>query len=131
MVLGHPKFRFQSHKITMHLHLLQIHSECNLHFVPKLQEQHSAYFHLFQKLYLRKLLQLAGNTDGKQQVTAVALMHVNTFMDNAKTPNDPAEKAHQMYMNHQIKQFMADPSGFKLPEAPALPDGSPIGCGHE
>jgi len=83
-----------------------------------------------EKLYLRKLLQLAGNTKGNQQVTAVALMHVESFMNNARNPMDAAEKAHQIYMKHQIRQFMADPSGFELPKAPALPDGSPIGCGH-
>jgi len=55
-----------------------------------------------EKLYLRKLLQLAGNTGGNQQVAAMALMHVNDFAN----------------------------SGFELPEAPVLPDGSPIGCGH-
>lgn len=84
-----------------------------------------------EKLYLRKLLQLAGNTNGNQQVAAVALLHVDTFANSTSSRSgSAAEKAHQLYMSHQIKQFMADPSGFELPEAPALPDGSPIGCGH-
>ena len=83
------------------------------------------------KLYLRKLLQLAGNTTGNQQVAALALMHVDAFANSTNSRSGTAaEKAHQFYMAHQIKQFMADPSGFELPEAPALPDGSPIGCGH-
>ncbi len=84
-----------------------------------------------EKLYLRKLLELAGNTGGNQQVAAVALMHVNKMEGFAgRSTVNPADKAHLNYMNHQISQFKKDPTGFKLPEAPSLPDGSPIGCGH-
>ncbi len=85
-----------------------------------------------EKLFLRKLLQLAGNPKGNQQVTAVALLRVNKMASNLNSRNssDAAVQAHQAYMAHQISQFKKDPSGFKLPEAPSLPDGSPIGCGH-
>ena len=84
-----------------------------------------------EKLFLRKLLQLAGNQEGNQQVTAVALFRVNKIAERLTgVSSDMEEMAHRMYMMHQISQFKKDPSGFKLPEAPALPDGSPIGCGH-
>ena len=86
-----------------------------------------------EKLFLRKLLGLAGNTGGNQQVAAVALMKVMELQNsvgNASRSGNPGEVAHRAYMAHQIAQFMKDPSGFKLPESPTLPDGSPIGCGH-
>lgn len=84
-----------------------------------------------EKLFLRKLLQLAGNQEGNQQVTAVALFRVNKIGERLTgVTSDMEEMAHRTYMMHQISQFKKDPSGFKLPEAPALPDGSPIGCGH-
>ncbi|MEM1119198.1 MAG: zinc-dependent metalloprotease [Bacteroidota bacterium] len=85
-----------------------------------------------EKLYLRKLLELAGNAGGNQQVTATALLHVHNFENGLKTRNNTnlADRAHVAYMLHQIGQFKNDPSGFELPQAPSLPDGSPIGCGH-
>ncbi len=85
-----------------------------------------------EKLFLRKLLQLAGNQEGNQQVAAVALFRVNKIADrlSSNSTNDMEEMAHRTYMMHQINQFKKDPAGFKLPAAPALPDGSPIGCGH-
>ena len=85
-----------------------------------------------EKLFLRKLLQLAGNPEGNQQVAAVALYRVNRMERSVNSRNsaDAAEQAHLDYMLHQISQFKKDPTGFKLPKAPRLPDGSPIGCGH-
>jgi len=85
-----------------------------------------------EKLFLRKLLQLAGNQEGNQQVAAVALYRVNKMERNlnSRSSSDAAAQAHQAYMGFQISQFKKDPAGFKLPEAPSLPDGSPIGCGH-
>lgn len=85
-----------------------------------------------EKLFLRKLLQLAGNQEGNQQVTAVALFRVNKMQErlSSNSISDMEELAHRTYMLHQINQFKKDPSGFKLPQAPSLPDGSPIGCGH-
>ncbi|MFK7979207.1 MAG: zinc-dependent metalloprotease, partial [Saprospiraceae bacterium] len=85
-----------------------------------------------EKLFLRKLLQLAGNPGGNQQVAAVALYRVNKMERNLSSRNssDLEEQAHHAYMAYQINLFKKDPTGFKLPEAPSLPDGSPIGCGH-
>jgi hypothetical protein len=41
-----------------------------------------------------------------------------------------AERAHLSYMLGEIRKFKEAPSGYQLPEAPRLPDGSPIGCGQ-
>jgi hypothetical protein len=30
----------------------------------------------------------------------------------------------------EIEQFKDDPTEIKIPKAPKLPDGSPIGCDH-
>ncbi|MEM6321905.1 MAG: zinc-dependent metalloprotease [Bacteroidota bacterium] len=87
-----------------------------------------------EKLFVRKLLELAGNTGGNQQVAATALYQINQLENKFKATNNTnggvKELAHRTYLLHQIGQFKQDPSGFELPKAPALPDGSPIGCGH-
>jgi hypothetical protein len=49
--------------------------------------------------------------------------------NNAHTGKTPAVQAHFRYHLDEIKRFMEDPKEVKLPKAPELPDGSPIGCG--
>jgi len=45
--------------------------------------------------------------------------------DNLSNPIN----GHRYYLNQTIKQFLADPGSVEVSPAPALPDGSPIGCG--
>jgi hypothetical protein len=85
-----------------------------------------------EKIFLNKLLQLASNKSGNQQVAAIALFHVNEMEDVLKSPqkhiNDVEERAHKDYLLQQISLFKKDPGSFKSPASPKLPDGSPIGC---
>lgn len=89
------------------------------------------------KRYLQYLLQLAGDKTINQQVSAIALSYINhyesvTFQTKvfANVPSSP-RSAHYMYLVNQIKQFKAHPNEYKMPKAPDMPDGSPIGCGEE
>ena len=73
--------------------------------------------------------------DIQPQVSATAL---STLIDmeealNSRIANsakNSPDRAHLRYMQEQIMQFRRDPSQFKVPAAPELPDGSPIGCGE-
>lgn len=48
---------------------------------------------------------------------------------NAHTGKTPAVQTHFRYHADQLQRFLDDPKEVKLPKAPKLPDGSPIGCG--
>ncbi|PHN02853.1 zinc-dependent metalloprotease [Flavilitoribacter nigricans] len=89
---------------------------------------------IVQKSTLNHLLQLAGDKSIMQQVSAAALYKITEleadmkgFMDQR---SDAASKAHVTYLLQQISRFKDAPDEFKVPEAPSLPDGSPIGCGE-
>ena len=87
-----------------------------------------------EKLFIRKLLELAANKKGNQQVSAIALGHILAVedwlqSDNART-EDSGEAAHRQYLSMQIEMFKNDPEDFEPPVSPTLPDGSPIGCGY-
>jgi hypothetical protein len=51
------------------------------------------------------------------------------LLSNANTGKTPAVQTHFRYHANEIKRFLDDPKEVKLPKAPKLPDGSPIGCG--
>ena len=40
-----------------------------------------------------------------------------------------ARRAHLEYLLFEIEKFQKDPSKYKVPKAPGMPAGSPIGCG--
>lgn len=86
-----------------------------------------------EKLAVQHLLGLAGDKDIMQQVAASALLTVTQLAEQYSANMGTASnnnKAHYLYLATQIKQFLADPSDYKTPEIPSMPDGSPIGCGH-
>ncbi len=89
---------------------------------------------IIQKRVLQHFLQLAGDKSIMQQVSALALYKINQLEDDLKKSlerdNDPASRAHVTYLLQQISRFKDAPDEFKVPEAPSLPDGSPIGCGE-
>lgn len=86
-----------------------------------------------EKLALQHLLGLAGDRDIMQQVSAASLLHVNELAQKyaglSSNSGDKNQQAHYLYLVTQIQQFIQDPSGYKTPEIPSMPDGSPIGCG--
>lgn len=85
---------------------------------------------MVEKNALHHLLQLAGDAAVQQQVAAAALAKVAALekqYQGATTANPNAE-AHRIYLLAQISRFRANPSEYKVPDMPALPDGAPIGC---
>lgn len=84
-----------------------------------------------EKRAVQHLLNLAGDRSIMQQVAAIALLQVdqleNEFQQRAASGN-AGQQAHYRYLIEQIRQFKQDPGAYKVPAAPALPDGAPIGC---
>lgn len=87
-----------------------------------------------EQRYLYHLMALAARNDIQPQVAATA---ISTLIDIegelperlSNTASNSPDRAHLRYMREQISQFRRAPEQFKVPKAPALPDGSPIGCG--
>ncbi|TXF90023.1 zinc-dependent metalloprotease [Neolewinella aurantiaca] len=86
---------------------------------------------IVEKRYVAHLLQAAANTGASEQVRAAALgelLRLKNIFNDWKDPKG-ANGAHYVYLTQQIDQFITDPASVKITQAPALPDGSPIGCG--
>ncbi len=82
-----------------------------------------------EKAYLHKLLVLAADRNTSQQVAAEALQQIERFNNGVILgPNLNARNAHFAYLDNEIRLFKQDPSVYKAPAAPDLPDGAPIGC---
>ncbi|MEL6942324.1 MAG: peptidase, partial [Bacteroidota bacterium] len=79
-----------------------------------------------EKLFLNHLLRLAAHKEGMQAVNASALAYLQQWNESIKSQLVPQDA----YVQFQILQVFNDPSSFKMPEVPKLPDGSPIGCGE-
>ena len=87
-----------------------------------------------EQRYVYHLMKLAARSDIQPQVSAAAL---STLIDIegelperlSNTATNSPDRAHLRYLREQIAQFRRTPKQFKVPAAPALPDGSPIGCG--
>ncbi len=94
---------------------------------PLQQEVHRT----IEKSALQHLLQLAGDRDIQQQVSAIALVKAEALATSyalKSTSADLAQQAHWKYLAEQIRLFKADPGQYKVPAMPAMPDGAPIGC---
>lgn len=85
-----------------------------------------------EKLAVQHILQLAGDDGVMRQVSAVAWLKINELEKRleqlANYTQDPSQLAHYTYLREQIAQFKRRPADYKMPAAPGLPDGSPIGC---
>lgn len=86
---------------------------------------------MIEKVVFYHILQLAGDSGIMQQVRAHALWKVHQ-MESAyakllKSSSNPDDKAHYHYLIELIHQFQKNPSDFKVPGSPEMPDGSPIG----
>ncbi len=86
-----------------------------------------------EKLFLHQLLQLSGDKTIMQQIAATALLKLDELEKRLKQKTtfieEPSQSAHYLYMLEQIRQFKNNPSEYKVPKIPAMPDGAPIGCG--
>lgn len=84
------------------------------------------------KRYVAHLLSLAANKSASEQVQAEALaelIRIKKSVDGKASPG-AIKGAHYLYILKQIEQFLNDPTSVEVRSAPALPDGSPIGCGE-
>ncbi len=79
-----------------------------------------------ERLFLQHLLHLANNKSGAQSINAAVLNYIRQWEETLGMISTDQD----VYLQFQIRQFLNNPSEFKMPEVPSLPDGSPIGCGH-
>jgi hypothetical protein len=92
------------------------------------------------KVVLYGLMQLANDptaSDQARAVTFLQLQQLETWLaEQARSPTNPAQKAHVTFARHQIARWLDNPADFPLQPRTALPDGAPIGmsdlmaCGH-
>ncbi len=87
---------------------------------------HNTLAQVAHKRYVAHLIQLAANKSASEQVQAAALMELINIRESFMEATD----AHARYIFRQIMLYLQDPTSVKVPTAPALPDGSPIGCGE-
>ena len=87
-----------------------------------------------EKLVVQHLLRLAGDQSGNKQVAAVALHEAYGLAEQMQrelnAAKSVARRAHLEYLLFEIEKFKKDPSKYKVPKAPDMPAGSPIGCGE-
>jgi hypothetical protein len=84
------------------------------------------------KRYVAHLLSLAADKSASEEVQAEALaelMRIKNSVDGKASPG-AVKGGHYLYILKQIEQFLDDPTSVEVRSAPALPDGSPIGCGE-
>lgn len=88
-----------------------------------------------EKLVVGNVLRLAADKNGLQQVTAAALLKVDEleeqYSKQLSSERDSAQKAHINYLLREIALFKDHPEKFVPSTGPDMPDGSPIGCGHD
>jgi hypothetical protein len=93
---------------------------------------HQELARMTEKLAVNGLLQLAGDKQIMQQVSAIAWLKVNEqekrLEQLAAFTQEPAPQAHYTWLLEQIRQFKRDPDRYKTPETMQMPDGAPIGC---
>lgn len=87
-----------------------------------------------EKLVFNRLMQLAGDTSISSQVSAIAwfkLMELEKRLEQQSGYADDVDQgAHYTWLLHQLRRFREDPTAYKVPAPPAMPDGAPIGCDH-
>ncbi len=81
-----------------------------------------------EQLYLHHLLKLANNQQAPSYVRAAVLYKINDWKNRL---GSLANDAHDLYLKMEIERFFRNPEAFKAAPAKAMPDGSPIGCGHD
>ncbi len=87
-----------------------------------------------EKLVFNRLMQLAGDGSISSQVSAIAWFKLSELEKRLEQQSGYAEEvdqaAHYSWLLHQMRRFREDPSAYKIPAPPAMPDGAPIGCDH-
>lgn len=90
---------------------------------------HRTLAQLVEKQYLQHLLKLAKDASAMPEViggTLEALAIYKTDLED-RLQQDPTN-GHLLFLKHHIQLYERNPELVNPPEAPVLPDGSPIGC---
>ncbi len=81
-----------------------------------------------ERLFFNRLLQLAADKKGNQEVTASAAFILKRYFETMYfTDSD----LNINYLKTQYEQFLQNPNDFKAPPLPIVPPGQPIGCDFE
>jgi hypothetical protein len=103
--------------------------------IPITNRRETALMQIVEKQFVKELMQLASDREIQQQVSATALLVLNSIeSDVAAALNVPApgdQTAHNLYLRNALKQFREHPEAFRFPKVEDLPPGSPIGCDIE
>lgn len=93
-----------------------------------------------ERILLRHVLVLLTAANTSSEIKSWLLSTLPYFIENRTQLEgniyeiNEGAYAHYLYLQEQIRLYQTDPAAFKLPEAPRLPDGSPIGetfgCGY-
>ncbi len=111
-----------------------------------------------EKLFFNRLLQVAADKKGNQQVSAEVLFFLEHYFYDSKAgkilgakdvqrdgkiirlmgvarklanAKDVKRNAHNYYLQTQWRHFTENPNDFKAPPPPIVPPGQPIGCDFE
>jgi hypothetical protein len=111
-----------------------------------------------EKLFFNRLLQVAADKKGSQQVSAEVLFFLEHYFYDTKAgkilaakdvkrdgkiirlmgaarklvnAKDVKRNAHNYYLQTQMHYFTENPNDFKAPPPPVVPPGQPIGCDFE
>jgi hypothetical protein len=103
--------------------------------IPITNRRETALMQIVEKQFVKELMQLASDREIQQQVSATALLVLNSIeSDVAAALNAPApgdQTAHNLYLRNALKQFREHPEAFRFPKVEEMPPGSPIGCDIE
>ncbi len=88
---------------------------------------------IVEKLVVRHLIRLAASKSGNKQVIALAMYEIDRlvrdFVRELKNEEVEERKAHLVFLINEISMFLQHPKDYQPVKSPALPAGSPIGCG--
>ena len=79
-----------------------------------------------EKLFFNRLLQIAVDKKGNQDVSATAAYTLKKYIDGLTSST-----IQNNYLKNQWQQFLQNPNDFKAPPPPVVPPGQPIGCDFE
>lgn len=87
---------------------------------------------MVEKRLVAHLIKLAADETISERVRALAytkLIQMDEDLYSGERVTRNAFRNHQVYLDRQIKAFLANPKDVEIPAPISLPDGSPIGCG--
>jgi hypothetical protein len=90
-----------------------------------------------QKLLVRRMMELAASPQTTAPVQALLFLKLDELdtwfqqeLSRSERRVDEGQKAHYTWLLRQLSLFKTHPSEFRLPPAPGIPPGQPIGCGE-